>query len=116
MIRSFRHKGLRILYETGSRRGVPAARAERLQEILTLLDVATSSRDLALPGLRLHQLHGALAAAWSVAISGNWRITFVFELGEVFEVDLVEVDETPMFEPLLVNCRVVYIFATKIGI
>ncbi len=90
MIRSFRHKGLRILYETGSSRGIPPARAERLQEILTLLDVATSPRDLALPGFGLHQLQGALALAWSITVSGNWRVTFVFELGDMFEVNLVD--------------------------
>ncbi len=90
MIRSFRHKGLRILYETGSSRGIPPSRAERLQEILTLLDVASSPRDLALPGFRLHQLQGSLAPAWSITVSGNWRVTFVFELGDVFEVNLVD--------------------------
>ena len=90
MIRSFRHKGLRVFYETGSRRGIAAARANRLQEILTLLDVATSPRDLALPGLKLHQLQGPLAQTWSITVSGNWRVTFVFELGDVFDVDLVD--------------------------
>ena len=28
--------------------------------------------------------------AWSITVSGNWRVTFVFELGDVFEVDLVD--------------------------
>ena len=90
MIRSFRHRGLRLLYETASHRGVPASRAERLAEILTLLDVATSPRDLALPGFRLHQLQGPLAPAWSISISRNWRVTFLFEAGDVFDVDLVD--------------------------
>ena len=90
MIRSFRHKGLRLLYETGSVRGVPAARAERLREILTLLDVAASPRDVSLPGFRLHPLKGDLAPAWSIAVSGNWRVTFVFAAGDVFDVDLVD--------------------------
>lgn len=57
---------------------------------MTLLDVAASPRDLALPGYRLHQLKGARAPAWSIAVSGNWRVTFVFEAGDVFEVDLVD--------------------------
>lgn len=90
MIRSFRHKGLRVLYETGSGRGVPPARAERLREILTLLDVAGSPPDLALPGFRLHQLKDDLAPAWSIAVSGNWRVTFVFVAGDVFNIDLVD--------------------------
>jgi proteic killer suppression protein len=63
---------------------------ERLLEILTLLDVARSPRDLSLPGFRLHQLKGDLAPAWSIAVSGNWRITFVFAAGDVFDIDLVD--------------------------
>jgi len=63
---------------------------ERLREILTLLDVADSPLDMALPGFRLHQLKGNLAPAWSIAVSGNWRITFVALAGDVFDVDLVD--------------------------
>lgn len=69
---------------------IPAARGEQLRELLTLLDVATSPRDLNLPGFRLHQLRGALYPAWSITVSGNWRVTFVFEQGDVFDVDLVD--------------------------
>ena len=90
MIRSFCHKGLRIPYESGSSRGVAAARSARLLEILSLLDVAAGPRALALPGFRLHQLQGPLAGKWSIALSAKWRITFVFQLGDVFEVDLVD--------------------------
>ena len=27
---------------------------------------------------------------WSISISGNWRITFWFEGGDVYDVDLVD--------------------------
>jgi proteic killer suppression protein len=47
-------------------------------------------RDLDLPGYRLHPLKGDLRRTWSVTISGNWRITFRFEDGDAFEVDLVD--------------------------
>jgi proteic killer suppression protein len=58
--------------------------------VLNLLDVAGSPRDLSLPGFRLHQLKGSLAPAWSIAVSRNWRITFAFAAGDVFDVDLVD--------------------------
>lgn len=31
-----------------------------------------------LPGLRLHLLKGDRRDTWSVAVSGNWRVTFRF--------------------------------------
>jgi proteic killer suppression protein len=40
-----------------------------------------------LPGLRLHQLTGHLVGHWSVAVSGNWRLTFRFEQQDAVLVD-----------------------------
>ncbi|MCY4368802.1 MAG: type II toxin-antitoxin system RelE/ParE family toxin [bacterium] len=41
--------------------------------------------DLDLPKYQLHPLKGALAGCWSVRVSGNWRITFRFERGDVYK-------------------------------
>jgi proteic killer suppression protein len=41
-------------------------------------------------GYRLHPLKGDQKGYWSVSISGNWRIVFRFENGDVFDVDLVD--------------------------
>lgn len=90
MIRSIRHKGLRLLYERGDHRGVASERAARIEEIMALLDVARSPRDLDLPGFRLHRLHGDLAGWWSIAVSGNWRIVFRIIEGDVHDVDLLD--------------------------
>jgi proteic killer suppression protein len=35
-------------------------------------------REMDLPGLRLHALKGDRRDTWSVAVSGNWRVTFRF--------------------------------------
>jgi proteic killer suppression protein len=78
VIRSFRHKGLQLFYETGSTRGIQAAHAKKLRLILTLLDQAGSSADLNLPNLRTHPLQGERPGFWSVWVNGNWRVTFRF--------------------------------------
>lgn len=52
--------------------------AERLRLILGRLNAATSPHDMALPGLRLHQLEGERKGTWAVSVSGNWRVTFQF--------------------------------------
>src|SRR4051812_26994469 len=56
MIESFRHKGLKRLFEKGERRGINPQFVERVENILGLLDAATTIQDMALPSFRLHAL------------------------------------------------------------
>jgi proteic killer suppression protein len=42
---------------------------------------------MALPGLVLHPLKGDRKGAWSVRVSGNWRITFIFSGADADAVD-----------------------------
>ena len=76
MIISWKHKGLRAFYETGSTKGINTNHAKRLRRVLLILDSARHSSELDLPGWRFHSLRGELADYWSVSISGNWRIIF----------------------------------------
>ncbi|MBP6706091.1 MAG: type II toxin-antitoxin system RelE/ParE family toxin [Achromobacter sp.] len=76
MIIGFRHKGLELFYRTGSTRGIYAAHANKLRQILTMLDTAREPQDMNLPWLRLHMLKGNLATHWSVRVDGSWRVTF----------------------------------------
>ena len=39
---------------------------------------------------RLHPLKGELKGLWPVTVSGNWRVTFRIENGNVFDVDLTD--------------------------
>jgi len=50
-----------------------------LRLVLSNLDQSESPDDMDLPGLRLHELKGRRKGIWSVAVSGNWRITFRFD-------------------------------------
>ena len=87
MIRRFRHRGLKRLYERDDRGGVNAAHVARLERILTLLDVAQRPADIDLPGYRLHPLKGDRKGEWSVSVSGNWRVTFRFDEGDVTDLN-----------------------------
>jgi len=90
-IRTFRHKGLKRLYEAGERRDIPAALAEKIADVLLAIDEATRPGDVGLfPGWRLHPLKGDLKGFWSVSVSGNWRVVFRFEKGDAFDVDLTD--------------------------
>ena len=90
MIESFRHKGLKRLFENGERKGVNAQLADRIENILGLLEAAATVQDLNLPSFRLHPLTGNLKGHWSVKVRANWRITFRFDDGKAFDVDLVD--------------------------
>lgn len=90
MIVSFRHKGLRLLYEKGDRRKVRPEHADKIERILARLDQASAARHVDLPGFRLHRLRGNLEGFWSVTVSGNWRIVFRFDGRDVRDVDLTD--------------------------
>ena len=86
-IRSFSHKGLRKLFESGSTSGSQASHAKRLRMQLAALDTAQTIDDMDLPGFRLHPLKGNLAGRWSITASGNWRLTFEFRDGNTYVLD-----------------------------
>jgi proteic killer suppression protein len=90
VIGSFRHKGLRVLFETGSARGVKPAHAQKLNDILDLLNAAAKPSDMEFPGSFLHPLKGKFTGLWAVRVSGNWRVIFHFENGNAFDVDYVD--------------------------
>ena len=90
MIRSFRHRGLRRLYERDDPSRIAADQLDRIALALADLDAAGKPNDLDLPGYRLHPLRGDRRGLWSISITGNWRITFRFEAGDVYDVDLVD--------------------------
>ena len=89
MIRNFGHRGLKRLWEGDPGRVNPSLR-DRLENVLAVLDAATSPADADLPGYRLHALKGQLKGYWSVTISGNWRVTFRMEDGDAVDLDLTD--------------------------
>lgn len=87
MIQSFRHKGLRRFYETGSAAGIQPKHATRLRMLLVALETAQVIADMDLPGFRLHPLKGQAKGRWSVWVNGNWRVTFEFREGHAYVLD-----------------------------
>lgn len=90
MIVSFRHKGLRRLFEDDDRSKLPPELVERIRSILAFLDAAGRIEDLEQPTLRLHALKGDLKGFWAVTVRANWRIVFRFDDGDASDVDFVD--------------------------
>lgn len=78
MILSFKHKGLEKFFKTGSKAGIRAEFAQKLEVQLSTLDAATDPNPMAVPGWDLHSLQGELAGHWSVKVNKNRRLTFRF--------------------------------------
>ena len=87
MIQSFRHKGLRRFYESGSLAGIQPQHAKRLRMQLAALDSAQVIEDMDIAGFRLHPLKGAGRGRWSIWVNGNWRLTFEFRDAQAYVLD-----------------------------
>jgi proteic killer suppression protein len=90
VIRSFKHRGLKRLYEQGDRSGIRSDLLATVERILTVLDSARAPQALDLPRYRLHPLKGDLKGSWSVTVRANWRIVFRFEGTDAFDVQLAD--------------------------
>jgi proteic killer suppression protein len=90
MIKNFKHKGLKKLYETGNRQGVQPGHVNRLRLILARLDASQSPQDMGLPGLNLHSLKGAFKGYWAVSVSENWRVIFRFKNNNAIDVNYLD--------------------------
>jgi toxin HigB-1 len=90
MIRNFKHRGLKRLYERGDASGIRPDLRKTVEEILSVLDAAESPEALNLPGYRLHSLKGNLKGFWSVTVRANWRIVFRFQETDACDVEMID--------------------------
>lgn len=90
MIKSWKHKGLKIFYESGNIAKINAKHADKLHDILQVLDAATVPEQMNLPGLGFHKLTGSSKGFYSLKVSGNWRVIFKFEGNDAVLVDYLD--------------------------
>ncbi|MDF3822007.1 type II toxin-antitoxin system RelE/ParE family toxin [Leptospira sp. 96542] len=90
MILSFTHKGLEAFFLRGSKAGIQAIHAARLQELLSALNVAKGPQDVNRPSWRLHNLQGDRVGYHAVTVQANWRLTFRFVGQDVELLDYLD--------------------------
>lgn len=88
VIVSFRHAGLRELFETGRSRKLQPDLYTRCRRAMDALDAATALSDLNMPGWSVHPLKGNRAGRHAIAVSGPWRMTFRWDGKGAHELDL----------------------------
>ncbi len=87
MIETFSHKGLEDFFYDEVKKGIQPKHAQKISDILDLLDAAAAVEDVNFPGSCLHPLKGTRKGEWAVKVSGNWRITFKFSNGNAHDVN-----------------------------
>ena len=90
MIDSFKHKGLRNLFEQDDARKVKADQVDRLRLILSTLDQASDVRDMNQPTFRLHLLKGNRKGVWAVTVTTTW----------IWKITIRKDDAMPMKNPV----------------
>lgn len=90
MIRSFKSKALKKLFEANDARGLPVEQRARIENRLATLDAATRPEDMNIAGYGLHPLAGPLKGFFAVKVTGNWRIIFRFEGQDAVDVDHID--------------------------
>jgi len=89
-IRNIRHKGLKNFVEKNETKGLPADRIRRLSQIVGfLLDMSEIEEFFDLQKWKPHMLTGDRDGVYSLMVSANWRITFLFdaENREIYDLD-----------------------------
>jgi proteic killer suppression protein len=88
LIETIKHRGLRRLHENNDRSGIRPDLVDTVQKILSALEAANVPQDMALPMFRFHPLTGDRCGAYSVTVKANWRVTFRFQEGAAYDVNL----------------------------
>ncbi len=60
---------------------------KKLRLQLAALETSSVIQDMDVPGFRLHSLKGKQAGFWAIDVSANWRLTFRFDSGHVYDLD-----------------------------
>ena len=88
MIKSFRHKALSDLFQTGKSAKIDVKLVKRILVRLDRLEVAERPEDMKLPGFDFHSLRGFNPIRYTVHVNGPWCITFAFDGTDATHVDL----------------------------
>lgn len=90
MIRSFRHRGLKRLFEHDDKSQIRADMLDKIGNILAVLDHADVPGKMDLPGFRLHPMTGDFRGFWAVTVRANWRIIWRFDGADAVDVELID--------------------------
>lgn len=92
MIQTFKHKGLRLLWEQGNGSKLPSELISRIERMLDIIDSALHvPEDFgAFQNWNIHKLSGELKDYWSIKVNKNYRIIFRFDGQHAYDIDYID--------------------------
>jgi proteic killer suppression protein len=91
MIKSWASRPSQRFYETGKASKFRGLDIEAAEDLLAVLDAATSLDDLSpLKSVGLHKLKGDRKGQWAMTVNGPWRVCFRFRNGDAYDVEIVD--------------------------
>lgn len=91
MIKSWANRSTQRFYEEGKSSRFRGLDFDAANELLAMLDAATSLGDLSpLKSVGLHKLSGNRKGQWAMTVNGPWRICFAFRKGDAYNVEIVD--------------------------
>ncbi|HEY4173778.1 MAG TPA: type II toxin-antitoxin system RelE/ParE family toxin [Rhodopila sp.] len=88
MIRSFRSKPLRALWEKSDASKIAPNLRSRIERRLDVLDRASIPEDMNIPGFDFHTLGGDRKGTYTIHVNGPWCITYRWDGQDAVDVDL----------------------------
>jgi proteic killer suppression protein len=92
MISSIRHKGLRLLWETGDGSKLPPSQVRRIERMLGMINRARQVPQDFEPfkNWNIHKLSGELKHHWSIKVDKNFLIIFCFDGQNAYDIDYID--------------------------
>lgn len=91
MIKSWANRASERFYHEDRATPFRGLDVEAAQDLLAMLNAATSLRDLSpLKSVDLHKLKGDRAGQWAMTVNARWRICFRFKAADAYDVEIVD--------------------------
>ncbi len=91
MIRSFRDRDTERVFQRIRIRKLPVGLQRVAQRKLIMIDAAAVIEDLRIPpGNRLEKLSGDRKGQYSIRINDQWRICFIWRVGDAHDLEIVD--------------------------
>ncbi|MEA3418766.1 MAG: type II toxin-antitoxin system RelE/ParE family toxin [Campylobacterota bacterium] len=91
MIKEFADREIERFYETGKSKKIPSTILKVALRKLDYLNAAHILEDLRVPpGNMLEALKGNLKGKYSIRINNQYHIVFLFENGNVYDVEIID--------------------------
>jgi len=91
MIKSWANRPSQRFYEQGKASKFRGLDVEAAEDLLAVLDAATSLKDLSpLKSVGLHKLTGGRKGQWVMTWNAGWRVCFLFKDGDAYDVEIVD--------------------------